>query len=288
MASIPLGLRIIYLLRWHKPAGRLILMIPALWALVLACHKLGVLLPLDLTIVIILGSLASSAMGCVINDLWDREIDSQVERTRNRPLANKSLSLVVGAVVLVVAAGCALGLASYLNPLSFTLCLAAVPVIAIYPLCKRFFALPQLVLSLAWGFAVLIPWTAVTQGLDYSAWLLWGATLAWTMAFDTIYALSDREDDRKLGINSSALFFGDYAPWAIGFFYGLTILLLGLLGLEMKLGVAYFYGLGVSTMGWGWHWYQLKSLPNLPTIYPQLFNQNVILGFILLLGMALA
>ncbi len=286
MASIPL--RIIYLLRWHKPAGRLILMIPALWALVLACRQEAIAPPLDLTIVILLGSLATSAMGCVINDLWDREIDSQVERTRNRPLANKSLSLVVGAVVLVIASGCALGLASYLNPLSFALCVAAVPVIGVYPLCKRFFALPQLVLSLAWGFAVLIPWTAVAQGLDYPAWLLWGATLAWTMAFDTIYALSDREDDRKLGINSSAIFFGDYAPIAIGGFYALTVLLLGLLGLEMKLGATFFYGLGAATIGWGWHWHQLRTPPNLPPIYPQLFNQNVIFGFILLLGMALA
>ena len=281
MASIPL--RIIYLLRWHKPAGRLILMIPALWALVLASRQQGMVPPLDLTIVIILGSLAASGMGCVINDIWDRDIDRQVERTRNRPLADKSLSLAVGVVVLAVAACCALGLATYLNPLSFALCVAAVPVIVVYPLCKRFFAVPQLVLSLAWGFAVLIPWTAVTRTLDYAAWLLWGATLAWTMAFDTIYALSDREDDRKLGINSSAIWLGDFAPQGIGGFYGLTALLLALLGITMHLGVFYFYSLILTTIGWGWHWYQLQS----PTDYPQLFNQNVIFGFILLVGMIL-
>ncbi|PLS68888.1 MAG: 4-hydroxybenzoate octaprenyltransferase [Cyanobacteria bacterium M5B4] len=283
MAALPL--RIIYLLRWHKPAGRLILMIPALWSLVLACRSLEILPPPDLTLVIVLGSLATSAMGCVINDLWDQDIDREVERTRNRPLANKSLSLAVGAVVLVIAAGCALGLATYLNPLSFGLCLAAVPVIVVYPLCKRFFALPQLVLSLAWGFAVLIPWTAVTQSLTIPAWLLWGATLSWTMAFDTVYALSDREDDRRLGINSSALFFGDRVTIAVTCFYALTLVLLGFLGYWMNLGSPYFYSLAIAAIGWAWHWQQLKFLPDSPSIYPRLFNHNVILGFVLLLGM---
>jgi 4-hydroxybenzoate polyprenyltransferase len=103
------------------------------------------------------------------------------------------------------------------------------------------------------------------------------------MAFDTIYALSDREDDRKLGINSSAIWLGDFAPQGIGGFYGLTALLLALLGITMHLGVFYFYSLILTTIGWGWHWYQLQS----PTDYPQLFNQNVIFGFILLVGMIL-
>ncbi len=282
------GVRIFYLLRWHKPAGRLILMIPALWSLVLACREEQISPPLDLTLVIILGSLAASAMGCVINDLWDRDIDREVERTKNRPLADKSLSLVVGAVVLVIAASCALGLATYLNPFSFYLCLGAVPIIVVYPLSKRFFALPQLVLSVAWGFAVLIPWAAVTQSLDYACWLLWGATLTWTMAFDTIYALNDREDDRRIGINSSALFFGDYVTVAVICFYALTALLLGLLGMELNLGIPYFYGLALTTCGWGWHWWQLKWPKNLPSLYTQLFNQNVIFGFVLLLGMILS
>lgn len=287
MTTLPLGLRIIYLLRWHKPAGRLILMLPALWSLVLACYQQGISPPLDLTLVIIAGSLATSAMGCVINDLWDRDIDAQVERTKNRPLASKSLSIAVGVVVLAVSALCAWGLSTYLHPLSFSLCLLAVPVIVIYPLCKRFFALPQLVLSLAWGFAVLIPWTAVTQTLNGNCWLLWGATLAWTMAFDTVYAMSDREDDRRLGINSSALFLGDYTPEAVLACYLLTAICLAVVGVRLQLAAPYFYALAGATIGWLSHWWRLRQEKE-PSLYPTLFNQNVSIGFVVLGGMVLA
>lgn len=287
MSSESLILRVVRLLRWHKPAGRLILMIPALWGLVLACHSVGTFPPIDLTVVIVLGSLATSAMGCVINDFWDRDLDRAVERTRNRPFAEKSLSLWVGGVILIIASGCALLAATYLNRLSFGLCLGAVPIIIVYPLCKRVFALPQLVLSLAWGFAVLIPWSAVTKTLDLSAWLLWGATLTWTMGFDTIYALSDREDDLKVGIRSSAIFFGDYVTQGIGVFLGLTTLLLGYLGWEMNLTYPYFYGLALVSIGWLWQWTRLDRVVS-PALYPQLFKENVVLGFILLGSMLLA
>lgn len=190
--SEPTWKTVIRLLRWDKPAGRLILMIPALWAVVLAAEGTP---PLPLIGVIILGTLATSAAGCVANDLWDRNIDNQVERTQSRPLASRALSIKTGIVVGLVALLCAAGLASYLNRFSFALCVAAVPVILLYPAAKRVFPVPQLVLSLAWGFAVLISWSAVEGGLTASTWWLWGATVLWTLGFDTIYALSDREDD---------------------------------------------------------------------------------------------
>ncbi|MEM8779344.1 MAG: 4-hydroxybenzoate solanesyltransferase, partial [Cyanobacteria bacterium P01_G01_bin.49] len=155
----PTWLKIIHLLRWDKPAGRLILMIPALWAIFLAARGIP---PLPLIGVIILGTLATSAAGCVINDLWDRDIDPQVARTRTRPLAAKALSIKVGIAIALISLICAAILAVYLKPLSFWLCVGAVPVIVAYPLAKRVFPVPQLVLSLAWGFAVLISWTAVT------------------------------------------------------------------------------------------------------------------------------
>ncbi|MFO5438611.1 MAG: 4-hydroxybenzoate solanesyltransferase, partial [Dolichospermum sp.] len=208
----PLWLTIILLLRWNKPEGRLILMIPALWAVFLAAAGKP---PLPLVGVIIIGSIATSAAGCVVNDLWDRDIDPQVERTRNRPLASRALSVQIGILVGIVALVCAAIIAFYLNPLSFWLSVAAVPVIVLYPGAKRVFPVPQLVLSIAWGFAVLISWSAVTGNITAPTWLLWGATVLWTLGFDTIYAMSDRQDDQRIGINSSALFFGKYAPTAI-------------------------------------------------------------------------
>ncbi|WP_026082446.1 4-hydroxybenzoate solanesyltransferase [Mastigocladopsis repens] len=278
----PMLFVIIRLLRWHKPEGRLILMIPALWAVFLAAAGKP---PLPLVGVIVLGTLATSAAGCVVNDLWDRDIDPQVERTRDRPLASRALSIKVGIIVAIVAMACAAVLAFYLNPLSFWLCVAAVPVILLYPGAKRVFPIPQLVLSIAWGFGVLISWSAVTHNLSLPTWLLWSATLLWTLGFDTVYAMSDREDDQRVGINSSALFFGEYAAVAIGIFFAGTVFLLGWLGVIMHLRPTFWISLAIATVGWAWQYTRLrqKDLPN--SAYGEMFRQNVWIGFIVLAGM---
>ncbi len=279
---IPIWLAIVRLLRWDKPAGRLILMIPALWAVFLAAKGSP---PIPLVGAIILGTLATSAAGCVVNDLWDRNIDSQVSRTRNRPLAARSLSVKVGFGVAIVALICAWAIASYLNPLSFWLSVAAVPVILLYPSAKRVFPMPQLVMAVAWGFAVLISWSSVTESLDNVMWMLWGATVLWALGFDTIYAMSDREDDRKLGVNSSALFFGKYAPTAILICFTGTVLLMSWLGVTMELTFAFWLTLSIAASGWVWQYLRLKN-PQMPSsAYGEMFRQNVWIGFILLGGM---
>lgn len=285
---------IIRLLRWDKPTGRLILMVPALWAVFLAAKGLP---PLPLVTIIILGSLTTSAAGCVVNDLWDRNLDPQVERTRTRPLASRELSIKVGIIVAIAAFACAAGLAFYLNSVSFVLCVLAVPVIIGYPLAKRVFPIPQLVLSIAWGFAVLISWTAITCNgnaeapwqintcIGQDTWLLWGATVLWTLGFDTVYAMADHEDDRKIGIRSSALFFGKYAPEAVGLFFLGTAGALAALALKTDLQFTFWLAWGVAVVGWSWQYYQLRQ-PQLPaTLYGTIFRQNVGLGFILLAGM---
>lgn len=280
--SVSTWLSVVRLLRWDKPAGRLILMIPALWGLCLAARGNP---PLPLLGVIIVGTLATSAAGCVVNDLWDRDIDPQVERTKNRPLADRSLSIATGVVVLLISLICAAVLAFYLNPLTFWLCVAAVPVILLYPGAKRVFPIPQLVLSIAWGFAVLISWTMVTGSIQPATWYLWGATIFWTLGFDTVYAMSDREDDRRIGVNSSALFFGDYVAPAIGVFYALTLVLLGLMGKIMGLQVSFWVGLLVAAILWLWQYLRLRQ-PTIPSpVYQQMFRENVGIGFGLLVGM---
>ena len=276
----PIWLTIIRLLRWDKPEGRLILMIPALWSVFLAARGTP---PLPLLGVIVLGTLATSAAGCVINDLWDRDIDPQVTRTKDRPLANRALSVKVGIVVAMVALGCAGVLALYLKALSFWLCVAAVPVIVLYPLAKRVFAIPQLVLSIAWGFAVLISWSAVTN-LEGATWLLWGATVFWTLGFDTVYAMSDREDDQRLGINSSALFFGVYAAVAVGVFNACTVFLMGWLGIVMQLHLSFWITLSIAALSWMWQYTQLRDQQLPSPAYAEFFRQNVWIGFLLLAG----
>jgi 4-hydroxybenzoate polyprenyltransferase len=221
--------------------------------------------------------------------LWDRNIDPKVQRTRSRPLASRALSVKTGIVVALIAFACAAGLAMYLNPwrnpLSFWLCVAAVPVIVIYPLAKRVFPVPQLVLSIAWGFAVLISWTAVTSRLELGTWLLWAATILWTLGFDTIYAMADREDDRRIGINSSALFFDGFAPHAVGLFFFGTVAIFSWLGIVLHLNASFWIALALAAAGWTQQYRRLRS-HHLPTSdYGQMFRQNVWLGFLLLAGM---
>ncbi|MEO1354082.1 MAG: UbiA family prenyltransferase, partial [Cyanobacteria bacterium J06635_15] len=241
--------------------------------------------PMLLVAVIILGSLATSAGGCVVNDLWDRNIDPKVKRTRNRPLASRALSVRVGLVVAAIAFLCAYGLSLFLTPLSFGLCVAAVPVIVFYPLAKRVFPVPQLVLAIAWGFAVLISWSAVTGSLEPATWLLWAATVLWTLGFDTVYAIPDRDYDRKLKVNSSALFFGDGTPFAIGVFFTATALILGWLGIMMALSVVYWITLAIAAALWIRQVWRLTRRNPPGTLYGSIFRENVYLGFGLLAGM---
>lgn len=286
----PAWLRIIRLLRWDKPAGRLILMIPALWAVFLAAEGKP---PLPLVGIIVLGSLTTSAAGCVINDLWDRDIDPQVERTRTRPLAERSLSVKTGLVVAAIALLCAAGLAIYLNRLSFVLCLLAVPVIIVYPLAKRVFPVPQLVLAIAWGFGVLISWSAITcdghvavgNCLGTDTWLLWGATVCWTLGFDTAYAMADVADDRRIGVNSSAIFFGRFAPEAVGIFFLATAGLLATLALVRTLHVSFWFSWAIAVSLWVWQYVRLRFAEADNSLYGQIFRQNVGIGFFLLGGL---
>jgi 4-hydroxybenzoate polyprenyltransferase len=272
------------LLRWDKPTGRLILLVPALWALILASRGVP---PVGLLLVIVVGSFVTSAAGCIVNDLWDRDIDPQVPRTQTRPLAEKSLSVGVALALALVAFLCAYGLTFYLNRLSFWLCVAAVPVIVLYPLAKRVFPIPQLVLAIAWGFAVLIPWSAVTQRLEIPTWWLWAAVIWWTLGFDTVYAIPDREFDAKLGVNSSARFFGQQTPLAVTLCYLATVACLAATGLVMGLSFPFWIMLGVALITWLRQGYLLTLYNPPPSLYGRLFRQNVLLGFGLLLSMEL-
>ncbi|MEG3906411.1 4-hydroxybenzoate solanesyltransferase [Microcoleus sp. w2-18bC1] len=275
-------LTVVRLLRWDKPAGRLILMIPALWAVFLAADGRP---PVALVGVIVLGTLATSAAGCVINDLWDRDIDPEVERTRSRPLASRALTVQTGIGVALISFACAAILAFYLNPLSFWLCVAAVPVIICYPLAKRFFPVPQLVLSIAWGFAVLISWSAAVGELELATWLLWGAVVLWTLGFDTVYAMSDREDDLRLGVNSSAIFFGNNAANAVGFFFVGTVGLLAAMGINLHLHIGFWMAISAAAILWFLQYSQLQNADIPKLVYGQIFRQNVWVGFVILAGM---
>ena len=279
------------LLRWDKPSGRLILLIPAGWSLFLE----GQAPPsLHLLAAIVIGGLAVSGAGCVANDLWDRRIDPQVERTRQRPLASGQIGVPGAVVLLLVCLISALavvlwGLPEANRTLCLQLAIAALPPVLLYPSAKRWFAYPQAVLALCWGFAVLIPWAA-SRGSLQGGWpllCLWLATLLWTFGFDTVYAMSDREDDRLVGVRSSALSLGEQAPLAVALCYASAGVLLAIAsGLQGVQPVFWLIWL-VVVLG------QLKEAlalrqPQLPrSAYGRHFKHQVLLGALLLLGLAI-
>ena len=215
----------IELLRWNKPTGRLILLIPAGWALWLnPAAPPSVVLILQ----ILLGGLAVSGAGCIANDLWDQRFDGQVERTKRRPLARGALQRGPAIALLLTLLILSLAVVISLPTASLTICLglactAVVPILG-YPSAKRWFAFPQAILALCWGFAVLIPWAAATASLSWSPALLcsWLATVIWTFGFDTVYAMADRRDDANLGLRSSALSLGSRVVPVVRTCYGIT------------------------------------------------------------------
>ena len=283
------------LLRWHKPSGRLILLIPAGWALWLSPAA-----PPDPILLgwIVLGGLAVSGAGCIANDLWDRRIDPLVERTRHRPLADGRVDTRTAMVLLLVCLVSALLVVLALPMAHRSLCLglaaATLPPVLLYPSAKRWFALPQLVLALCWGFAVLIPWAAATGALGGAApgptvlTLTWLAAVVWTFGFDTVYAMSDRDDDQRLGVRSSALTLGRAAPLTVALCYGLSCLALAAAaGLAGVASPPFWGAWAVAAAGMQREALALRR-QNLPrSVYGRHFARQVLLGSLLLFALVL-
>ena len=278
------------LLRWHKPSGRLILLIPAGWALWLQPQSPP---PPQLVGWIVLGGLAVSGAGCIANDLWDRRIDPQVERTRHRPLADgrvkpgTAIALLLLCLLLALLVVLALPLAQRMVCLA--LAVAALPPVLLYPSAKRWFPLPQLVLAICWGFAVLIPWAAASGSLaGLPLALTWIATLVWTFGFDTVYAMADREDDQRLGVRSSALFLGAAAPTVIALCYAVTAAALAAAAMLRGIATAEFWCpwlLAAAAMQW--EAFQLRRPDPPRSLFGRHFAHQVRLGALLLLALVL-
>lgn len=278
------------LVRWHKPSGRLILLIPAGWALWLQPQA-----PPSGPLVgwIVVGGLAVSAAGCIANDLWDRRIDPLVERTRSRPLADGRVAVSTAWVLMLLCLLAALLVVLALPPASLGLCLvlalAALPPVLLYPSAKRWFAFPQLVLAICWGFAVLIPWAAASgslQGLPLA--FTWLAAVSWTFGFDTVYAMADRDDDRRVGVRSSALSLGGRAPLAVALSYGVTVVALAVAALLRQVATpAFWLPWALAALAMQWEAWRLRR-PDLPrSTYGHHFANQVRLGALLLLALIL-
>ena len=212
------------LLRWNKPTGRLILLIPAGWSLYLTPESNP---SIYMLLKILIGGLLVSGLGCVANDIWDKRIDQKVLRTKNRPLAANKISTKTAYLILIFLIICSFFLTLSLPEngrlLSLSLAFFALPLILIYPSAKRWFKYPQFILSICWGFSVVIPWAANEGDINSIVLLFcWLATIFWTFGFDTVYALADKKYDIQIGVNSSAVNLASNTKKTIQICYFLT------------------------------------------------------------------
>lgn len=228
------------LMRLDKPIGTLLLLWPTLWALWLAADGFP---PLHVLLIFAVGTLLMRSAGCVINDYADRNFDGHVERTRNRPLATGALST---REALLLAAGLsvlAFVLILPLNGLVIWLSLPALFLAGSYPYTKRFLAIPQAYLGIAFGFGIPMGYAAILGEVPLEAWAMLLANIFWAVAYDTEYAMVDRPDDLKIGIRTSAITFGRFDVLAVMLCYAAAFAILAMIGLAGERGVAYFLGL---------------------------------------------
>jgi 4-hydroxybenzoate polyprenyltransferase len=234
-----------YLVRLDRPIGTLLLLWPALWALWIASH--GKPDPLVL-FVFVVGTLLMRSAGCAMNDFADRNIDAHVERTRQRPIATGKVSPREALVVFCVLTLVSFGLVLLLNRLTIYMSLGGAALAAVYPFSKRYTHLPQVVLGMAFAWAVPMAYAAQTNSLPKEAWLIYVVTVVWAVIYDTMYAMVDIEDDLKIGVKSTAILFGEADKLILFILQLMMFAGLYLLGKQAGLGKAYYLGMGIAAV----------------------------------------
>ncbi len=271
------------LMRLDKPIGILLLLWPTLWALWLSA--LG--RPNWLVVwIFVLGTVLMRSAGCVINDVADRNFDPQVARTRERPLAAGQVSVREALRLAAALVACAVVLVLPLRSWLFgSLCLAALFLAASYPFTKRFLAVPQAYLGLAFGFGIPMAYAAQLGTLPADAWWLLLANVFWAIAYDTEYAMVDRADDLRIGIRTSAITFGRADVTAVMLCYALAIGLIAAVGYGIGLGGPFYAGLAVAVTIAGYHYTLIRARD--PQRCFTAFRHNNWLGASVFAGIAL-
>lgn len=244
------------LVRGDRPIGTLLLLWPTWWALWLAAEGLP---PIGTLLIFTAGIWLTRSAGCVINDYADRWLDPQVERTKTRPLATGAVSgreaLAVFAILMLVA----FGLVLLTNRLTIYLSFVGVFLAASYPYLKRYTYLPQVYLGLAFGWGIPMGFAAVQGTVPPLAWLLFCANVLWATAYDTWYAMVDREDDLKAGAKSTAILLGEADLIAQGILYASFVTALALVGQRATLGISYQVALGITVLLIGWEFWRARK-----------------------------
>lgn len=230
------------LTRLDRPIGTLLLLWPCLMALVLAA---GGMPDIKVLIIFIIGVVIMRACGCIINDYADRDLDSHVERTKSRPLASGEISTKEALLLFVILGLAAFSLVLLLNGLVVKLSVVGIILTIIYPFTKRVTNMPQMFLGVVWSWSIPMAYAAQTGEVPIEAWWLFAANWFWTVAYDTMYAMVDRDDDLKVGIKSTAILFGKYDRQIIGLFQLAALLCFIAAGWSADRGLV--YGLGLLT-----------------------------------------
>lgn len=267
------------LARLDRPIGIWLLLIPGLWALVLASP--AGMVPVSHIVLFTIGAVVMRAAGCVINDLWDRELDQAVERTRTRPIASGDISAKQGLAFLSALLICGLIILMQFNLTTIILGVLSLPLIIAYPLMKRITWWPQAFLGITFNFGALMGWTAITGHLSWQPFALYASGILWTLAYDTIYAHQDKEDDALIGIKSTARLFAENSPLYIYSFYGASWLI-STLASGSYIGAALMLPAGVFAVWMLKRWQPDNHASSLLT-----FKQSKIYGLLILLGFIL-
>jgi len=267
------------LMRIDKPIGALLLLWPTLWALWLA--KMAVP-PLHILAVFVAGVFVMRAAGCVINDYADRKVDGHVERTKHRPLASGAVTAKEAKYLFVVLGLIAFALVLSMNLMTIMLSVVGLALAWVYPFMKRYTHLPQVVLGAAFGWAIPMAWSAVSESLPLVCWLVFLANICWTVAYDTQYAMVDRDDDLKIGVKSTAILFGRYDKFIIGLLQLATLVLMAWVGMILDLNGAFYWTL---LLAGGLFVYQQKLIADRDrqACFRAFLNNNYV-GLVLFLG----
>ncbi len=244
------------LMRFDKPIGILLLLWPTWWALLFAGRGLP---SLKNVLIFTCGVVLMRAAGCVMNDIADRDFDPHVERTRQRPLASGELSLSQALRLFFILMLLAFVLVLFTNALTVKLALVGAVLAASYPFFKRFTHLPQVVLGIAFGWGIPMAFAAENSAVPFLAWALLAVNTTWSVIYDTLYAMVDREDDLKVGIKSTAILFGRFDVLITGALMLLMLVLLAAIGRQTGLGWPWFASVAVSAALFGWQLVSIRT-----------------------------
>ncbi len=246
----------VVLMRLNRPIGSLLLLWPTLWALWIAGHGRPDWVVL---LVFVLGVVIMRSAGCVINDYADRNLDPHVERTRERPIAAGHVAPGEAVALFVVLCLVAFSLVLLMNWLTISLSLGALVLAAAYPFSKRYTYLPQVVLGAAFGWAIPMAFAAQTGSVPQIAWLLFTANVLWATAYDTMYAMVDRDDDLRVGAKSTAILFGDMDRIIVAIIQALVLFALVLVGRKLGLSLYFYAGLAIAAALGGYQQYLIRG-----------------------------